>query len=370
MSDFFEIDFLDVESKKSGDAIPIRYSIDGVTRIHIIDGGFQDTGDKIINHINTYYDNPSTIDAVIVSHSDGDHAGGLRQVLETFDVSELWMLRPWLYADELIDRFPRWSNVENLTRRLKEIYPNIAALEEIAEAEEIPIFEPFQSAKIGEFIVLAPTKERYLDLVVESEKTPESTGESSQSLLERGRTFVEKVISFVKTAWGVEVFSPEETSSENEMSVVQYANLCDEKILLTADAGRGSLTEAADYAPSAGLTLPGIDRFQVPHHGSRRNVSTETLDRWLGEKLPEQLKEGSENFTAIISASKEDEDHPRKAVIRACIHRGAQVISTEGRDICLSSAPTRENWTAISGIPYPVEQEEDKAGQSLRANKN
>ena len=27
MSDFFEIDFLDVESKKSGDAIPIRYSI-------------------------------------------------------------------------------------------------------------------------------------------------------------------------------------------------------------------------------------------------------------------------------------------------------------------------------------------------------
>lgn len=269
------------------------------------------------------------------------------------------MLRPWLYADELIDRFPRWSNVENLTRRLKEIYPNIAALEEIAEAKKIPVFEPFQGAKIGEFIVLAPTKERYLDLVVESEKTPESTGESSQSLLERGRTFVEKVVSFVKTAWGVEVFSPEETSSENEMSVVQYANLCDKKILLTADAGRGALTEAADYAPSAGLTLPGIDRFQVPHHGSRRNVSTEILDCWLGEKLPEQLKEGSENFTAIISASKEDKDHPRKAVIRACIHRGAEVISTEGRDICVWSTPTRENWTAVSGLPYPEEQEED-----------
>lgn len=31
MVDFFEIDFLDVESKKSGDAIPLRYSIDGVT---------------------------------------------------------------------------------------------------------------------------------------------------------------------------------------------------------------------------------------------------------------------------------------------------------------------------------------------------
>ena len=255
MSDFFEIDFLNIESEKSGDAIPLRYSIDGVTRVHVTDGGFQDTGDKIIEHIKNYYDDPSTIDAVIVSHSDGDHAGGLRKVLEDCDVSELWMLRPWLYADELIDRFARFTNVENLIRRLKEIYPNIAKLEEIAEEEEIPIFEPFQGAKIGEFIVLAPTKERYLDLVVESDKTPEATRENTQSLLERGRVFVERMVSFIRSAWGEEIFSSEETSPENEMSVVQYANLCDRKILLTADAGRGALTEAADYAPSVGLTL-------------------------------------------------------------------------------------------------------------------
>ena len=44
MTDFFEIDFLNVESKKSGDAIPLRYSIDGATRINVTDGGFQATG--------------------------------------------------------------------------------------------------------------------------------------------------------------------------------------------------------------------------------------------------------------------------------------------------------------------------------------
>ena len=44
MNDFFEIDFLDVEAKKSGDAIPLRYSINGGARIHITDGGFQGTG--------------------------------------------------------------------------------------------------------------------------------------------------------------------------------------------------------------------------------------------------------------------------------------------------------------------------------------
>ena len=243
MSDFFEIDFLDVKSKKSGDAIPLRYSINGITRIHITDGGFQDTGDKVVQHVKRYYYDPNTIDAVIVSHSDGDHAGGLRKVLETFNVSELWMLRPWLYADELIDQFARFSNVENLVLRLKEVYPNIAALEEIAESKGIPIREPFQGEGIGEFIVLAPTKERYLDLVVESKKTPEAAraaDESDQSMLAKLGYLVEKVVSFIRAAWGEESFSSEETSPENEMSVIQYANLCGDKILLTADAGRGA----------------------------------------------------------------------------------------------------------------------------------
>lgn len=364
MSDFFEIDFLDIEAKDSGDAIPLRYKIGEETRIHVTDGGFQKTGDKVVEHINKYYGDPDTIDAVIVSHPDGDHAGGLQTVLEEFEVSELWMLRPWLYVDDLIDRFADHTKPENLADKLKGSYSNIAELEEIAEEKEIPIYEPFQGEKIGDFTVLAPTKDRYLDLVVESDKTPKAASESTQSLLGQGLDFVGKAaaraISFIRAAWGEETFSSEETSHENEMSVIQYANLCSQKILLTADAGRDALTEAADYAPSVGLILPGINRFQVPHHGSRRNVSTEILDHWLGEILPEQLEEGSEKFTAIISASKNDDNHPRKAVVRGCIHRGAMVISTEdGGKLTKHNAPPREGWTAVSGLPYPEDQEED-----------
>ena len=113
MSDYFEIDFLDVEAKDSGDAIPLRYKIGDEARIHVTDGGFQKTGDKVVEHIKEYYDDPDTIDAVIVSHPDGDHAGGLQTVLEEFEVSELWMLRPWLYVDALIDRFAYYRNPEN-----------------------------------------------------------------------------------------------------------------------------------------------------------------------------------------------------------------------------------------------------------------
>lgn len=359
MVNFFEIDFLDVESKKSGDAIPIRYSLDGIIRIHVTDGGFQDTGDTLIEHINKYYDAPSYINAVVVTHPDGDHAGGLKKLFEVYDIGELWMLRPWLYAHELIDRFSRFTSVENLIKRLKEIYPNIAALEELADEHGVPIREPFQGAEIGHFIVMAPTKNRYFDLIVESEKTPESTKAEQHSFAQAtGRVF-EKVITFIRAVWGQETFPEDDTGAENNMSVIQYANLCGQKILLTGDAGRAALMEAAEYAPSIGLPLPGIDHIQVPHHGSRHNVSTELLDKWLGPRLRSQPVEDTSKLTAIVSAAKADEDHPRKTVIRAFIHRGGKVITTEGGSKRTGhNAPHRENWGPAEAVPYPEEEEE------------
>jgi ribonuclease BN (tRNA processing enzyme) len=266
MSDFFEIDFLDVEAKKSGDAIPLRYSIDGDTRIHITDGGFQGTGDFVIRHINKYYGSPRYIDAVIVTHPDGDHAGGLRSLFGEYEIGELWMLRPWLYADQLIHRFSRFSSVENLARRLKELYPNLEILEKLAVENNVTIKEPFQGALIGSFHVLAPSKDRYLDLVVESDRTPEASKEAEQSFSEAVEELLKKAVNFIKSAWGEEYFPEDDTSPENNMSVIQYACLCDKKILLTGDAGRAALNEAADFAPNVGLLLPGIDRMQVPHH--------------------------------------------------------------------------------------------------------
>jgi Metallo-beta-lactamase superfamily len=363
VSDFFEIDFLDVESGKSGDAIPLRYQINGITYIQVVDGGFQDTGNKIVEHIKMYYGNPSYIDRVVVSHPDGDHAGGLRTVLEEFDVGELWMLRPWQYAGEIIQRFTNYTSVENLKKRLKQIYPNLAALEEIAEEKGIPIYEPFQGARIGAFVVMAPTRARYLDLIVQSERTPESVEETQKSAFAAVGTFIEqaaaKVISLLKAAWGEEVFSSGETSAENEMSVVQFANLCGKNILLTADAGRAALAEAADYAPNIGLSLPGIDQFQVPHHGSRRNVSSEILDCWLGERLPLKPANGDWKFIAAISSAAKDKDHPRKAVVRALFHRGARVLTTEGASLRTGhNAPNRKGWVAAVPLAYPEEQED------------
>ncbi len=363
MADFVEIDFLAVETEKSGDAITLRYELNGGVGIHVVDAGYQDTGPSVVQHIKTYYGNPQRIDRIVSSHPDGDHAGGLRTVIESFEVGELWMLRPWIYAAQLLEKFARVTSVENLERLLREAYPYIAELETIALDRGIPIYEPLQLTRIGPFTVLAPSLERYLQLIVSSDKTPQPATEPEAalagSLMRLLSESFGKVVALIRSAWGEEVFSTDETSAENEMSVVQFGEIVGRKILLTADAGRGALMEAADQAPLVGLKLPGLKWFQVPHHGSRRNVSTELLDRWLGPGLSAPLPQGQEKFEAIVSSAAKDKDHPRKAVVRALIHRGGFVAATENRTIQIGyNAPPRPGWVSISPMPYPDEQEQ------------
>ncbi|MBC8725816.1 MBL fold metallo-hydrolase [Paraburkholderia sp. 31.1] len=356
MADSYELDFLAVETDKSGDAIAIRYTINGTTGVHVIDGGYLDTGDQLVAHIKEHY-GVAHVDHVVLTHPDQDHANGLRKILEEFSVGTLWINRPWIYADLLLPKFGTYNSVDALRNKLRSAYAATAALEELAVEKGIPIREPLQGAQIGPFHVLAPSLSRYLDLVVTSNKTPEAVQEVALAGILNGLFKAAKsVTNFIKGAWGFEVFPEEGTSNENEMSVVQYALLDRRRVLLTGDAGREALTEAANYAPYVGLQLPGIHDFQVPHHGGRHNVNTEVLDRWLGPRLSGSPAQTT--WRAVCSSAKADEHHPRKAVVRAMIHRGAWFGATEGSSICLTSSYTRPGWNWLPQTMYPTELEE------------
>lgn len=357
--DFYEIDFLDVETNSSGDSIVMRIVQNGIATVSVVDGGYKDFGTKIIDHIKAYYDVVSSIKHVVLTHPDGDHASGLKSLLESFTVERLWMNRPWKYVDLLIQHYPTYNNRERLVSRLKGKYPHIRDLEEIAEERGVLIEDPLQGAKIGEFTVLSPSLTRFISLVLEDDDKAEEWAETASERLTRNWLIevAKRMISFVSSLWGEENLPDRPTSPRNEMSVVQYGNICGHKIMLTGDAGRSALREAIDYAPYAGLVLPGIDKFQVPHHGSRRNVSTEILDELLGAR--HHFQPGNHSFTAIISSAKKDPHHPKKAVVRAMIHRGGKVITTEGSNVRISvNAPPRDGWSAAEPAPYPSEQEE------------
>lgn len=359
MADFCEIDFHHIGSKKSGDAISMRECIGEQTTIYVVDAGYQDTGKSMVENIREYYGRPTKIDHVVVSHPDGDHAGGIRNILESFEIGTLWMLRPWDYTQDLIQYFPSRNDVSRLTTHLKSLYPNIAALEEIALARHIPIAAPFQGTQIGSFTVTSPTYYHFIDCVVNSKRTPESMQEDRSLADELGEVF-KSIVAFVTAGWGAERFSEEETSTENEMSVVQYANILDKKVLLTADTGRRGLSDSIDYLRSIGVPLPGLDKFQVPHHGSRRNINSELLDDLVGSKLSDQPEESPRLFTAMISASDEDKDHPRNVVIRAIHHRGGFISmnGSYGFRTLIGDAPERPGWSALEQVPYPTDMED------------
>ncbi len=362
-NDFYEIDFVKVGENKSGDAIALRYRKQEHDKmfIHIIDGGFADDGQKLIDHVNNFYDNPKDIDHVILTHPDGDHAAGLKTILETFDVGTLWMNRPWNHIADLIPKFDYDYTEEGLVQRLKKNFPHIANLEKIATERNIEIKDAFQGDVIGEFTILSPSRPFYLELIIESEKTPEAEREAS--IAGRIHEAIRKAVEYISALWGAENLKGDinGTSSENEMSIVQYADIGNEKILLTGDAGVKALEESYNYAVRLGVQLPGINKFQTPHHGSRRNLSTEILNKWFGERLPSKPLPGQKIFSSIISAHEDDADHPKKAVIRALWHRGVDVFSTENKDFIYwrpLGQPSREGCGPVKNLDYPENMED------------
>lgn len=348
----YEIDFLPI-GEGSGDAIVIRYG-DSATNnfLHIVDGGSTGTAKTIVEHVDKFY--PSYyINHMVLSHADNDHAAGLVGVMERFKVVHLWMNRPWLYADQLLHHFHGNYTREGLIKEIKDRHPYLVELETLALSKGTQIHDVFQGQEIGKFIVLAPTRARYINSIPDFGKTPdryttEAAGSGAfpflKALLEQGKKILED--------WNLETLAPNSvTTASNESSVVQYATLDEDVVLLTADVGPLGLAEAADYASARGLSRP--NRVQVPHHGSRHNVTPAVLDRWLGQKLPQEKYVG----TAICSVGSNKTDYPRAQVVNAFMRRGFKVYSTRTKWISWSKGGGHPNMTAAEAEPFANEVE-------------
>ena len=325
----YEVDFLPV-GEGSGDAIVIRYGDDvNGYYLHVVDGGRTETAETIITHINAFYPG-YRINHMVLSHADDDHATGLIGVMENIEVENLWMNRPWLYADQILHHFHGNFTLQGLIDNIKERHPYLVELERLAIEKGAHIREVFQGARIGAFTVLAPTRERYVNSIPDFGKTPDRYTAEVADSREFGllRSLVEGTKRVLEN-WDIETLaSNTETSASNESCVVQYAVLEDKGVLLTADVGPIGLAEAADYGAQLGLKRP---RFvQVPHHGSRHNVTPSVLDMWLGPKQPQGTVVG----TAFCSVGSNKHDYPRAQVKNAFMRRGFKVYSTRTKWIC------------------------------------
>ncbi|WP_434997898.1 ComEC/Rec2 family competence protein [Pectobacterium brasiliense] len=356
----YEIDFLAVGEKKSGDAICVRWgNLHGPRdeqKVVVIDAGYADTGKQIVDHIEEYY-KTKTIDLLISTHPDADHVGGLATVLENAEVKEFWIHQPWEHNQNLADEFADGRITDaSIARRIQENLQKAYDAVKIARKKNIEVKEPFQGMTWdgATLVVIGPTTSYYETLIPDFARMPEKNALQAgiESLSGSVENFVEKAKSFINE-YVADWFSDEgiddkdTTSAQNNSSVIFKLEIDEKLFLFTGDAGITALSYASEHVNKESLSLAFI---QVPHHGSKRNIGPTILNTLIGDIVSKGEKR---QISAYISCAPGSSKHPHQAVINAFTRRGATVVTTEGSGKCHSNdAPAREKWSSITPREY------------------
>lgn len=91
------------------------------------------------------------------------------------------------------------------------------------------------------------------------------------------------------------------TGPENNSSVITLLQVDGRSVILTGDAGAEALNLAADYLDATRYEWDTLRAMQIPHHGSRNNVTPSVLNRYLGEPVQEDRA----TKQAYVSCSKD-----------------------------------------------------------------
>ena len=225
-------------------------------------------------------------------------------------------------------------------------------MELVANKQDIPIYDVFQGTIIKEKLtVLSPSKDFYLDLLAESNKTPAMENVAQNNILHVLESFAEKAINFIIDAWDKDSLRENiETEPDNETSTVILGEMEDDSFLLTGDVGIRGLRHAIDYADDINKNLQeNVQLYEIPHHGGRHNVSPSILNELLGKIVEE---ESAPTKTAIVCTGK-GTNHPKQMVINAFCRRGVKVYNASGHTIqhCCGDMPPR-GWSSSVPVEF------------------
>ncbi len=316
----YEIAFHSVgEGGPGGDAITIIYEINGQKVLDIVDCGTIEAGERIVERMQE--DHPGLgVRNIVCTHGDQNHLSGLPTIIEELGAQNVYVNFPWHYTDEAT------------SRRLKSNFKTLAEFEKTIS--NLNVLPAIQGTEVGLFTIMTPSEDRYRELAPVMDEKPSVIG----TAISRA---AEAVVDLVPDRWDTEsledaITNP--TSNSNESSVVMFAEFGEFRVLLTGDTGIQGLSETADYFEASGIALPiqtTIDNpliIQIPHHGSRHNISSETLDRLIGERQADINHQRTQY--ALASVGKHSDTHPRKKTTNAFNRRSCKVLdNSEGRPV-------------------------------------
>lgn len=323
----YEIAFIAAgEKSRGGDAIALRWGdlYNNHQHVVVIDGGFADTGEALVNFIKKRFGDPKEIDLMISTHPHADHIGGLEIVLDKFTVKELWMHLPWRH-DAGIKSACENGKMPPIIGAAWDLHTK-AKRKNVSVTE--PFFSPIPTCFSGDFggkiKVLGPSESYYKNLLKCFFDSPQ---------LADGR----KAVS--EESWDEDsVDDSGEDTAENNSSVILEFSYEGKNFLFTADAGIPALKEACKVRNREPLQL-----VQIPHHGSTHNIGPTVLNCLVG---PIVRKENwSPTTTAVVSCAPEwDGKHPSNRVLNMFTRRNCKCYKTAGVDhIHLENSPNQYN---------------------------
>ncbi|RJQ35155.1 MBL fold metallo-hydrolase [Candidatus Parcubacteria bacterium] len=332
------VEMIDV---RKGDAILVELR-DGANRglTLIVDGGCAEQGVKVLPYLQTHH--AANAKVVVSTHSDNDHIGGLADIIAATRPARVYMNDPRFFQNEasIIERARRELAVEQL-ERLRAAFERMDGVRTAAAAIPTDVYWVFAGPNPiltwGQWNIYAvgPTTAHFDDVWFtegtlaglysnDSEEAVEQTRRSGRGLIDDGT----------------------DTSGMNNTSIMLLIEGPGQKVLLTGDGGMRAIREGHAIKDLSNLTL-----FDVPHHGSRRNVDTAIL-----ELLRPRV--------AYIS-SPGTPKHPRRAVVRKLQHVGSVVYSTcrtqtetmyYNQNLLRPNYTTIEAWPSLGLLPLPTEQ--------------
>lgn len=284
--------------------------------ITIIDGGNPKDAKTIIEHYESYIMPNISSDTpilIINTHPHSDHIGGLIDLVHYFKnkIARFYYNDPSDYIEEAKRHEIRNLNESRYSnKRVQKLFESLKQSDNLGNVLDqysifkLPAFSDIQlDHNLFEFV--GPSKAFYLEQLgyftsIDNLKTSGSNiqQESDINELQEGLKPCEIVDE------------KNDASAENLTSVLtKFVDSSNRKYLFTADAG----VDSFESAESNGYDIRDLHICQLPHHGGRRNIST----NWISNFNPKQ-------FWVSANGSKKN---PRKAVI-SCIKKNLPNCAT------------------------------------------
>lgn len=313
----YSIRFIGVSRDKctnNADAIIINWKDEKQEKIVLFDTGYKAHGEKIVEVLkNEYFSNTkNNIDSIIVSHYDKDHIGGAKYILENVNVEKLYINQPWNLTLENNDEDLTEKMQQEYFHSLKESYNDAFEIIKLAECKGTKVFDAYQNISIdGRLFVASPSKK----MVYEAACTSNESIDSELDLIcenENSNVDINGLLINPKT------------TKINESSIVIVGNMIDEQFILTADAGQDGLNNAINCIKENGIDIEGLKLVQIPHHGSKENLTSEIFTYLFSNKP-----------IAIISLAQDK--NPDEKILDICKKNDIRVERTKGEDFKYSN---------------------------------